>query len=200
MEMSNHRRAQKAVLSVRGPVTHAPTSADADKRTAFAGMTRLLRIWHALPNQKKRRKVDPVLIGPELLPHLCLGHFLGTGTDFRYDLIGAEIARLAPRLAPGSLASDTLRIQGAKHDHILSLFLQAGTSQRPHIHEIRYNSVGGVPLRIFAGFMPLGLNPDRVCAEDLLLAVWRTKVTDVITADSSTDLTGEFMQFSGIRI
>lgn len=200
MEMSHHRRTQKAVPSGREPTVHARTGADADKRGAFAGMTRLFRIWQALPRQKKRRNLDPVAIGPELLPHLCLGHFLEGGTDFRYDLIGAQIARLAPRLAPGSLASDTLRIQAAEHDHILSLFLQAGTSQRPRVVEVRYKSVDGVPLRVFAALLPLGLNPDRVCAEDLLLAVWRTKVSDVITADSSTDLTGEFMQFSGIRI
>lgn len=199
-EMSNHRRTEITTPSGVGANKQAALDVDADKRAAFAGIVRLFRIWLALPRQKKRRDIDPIALGADLLPHICLGHFLGNGTDFRYDLIGSEIASLAPRLAPGSLASDTLRIQGTDHDHILSLFLQTGISQRPRIHEIRYNSVDGVPLRVFSAYLPLGLNPDRVCAEDLMLAVWRTKVTETIAKDSSVDLTGEFLQFSGITI
>lgn len=189
-----------AVPSGPDPAKHATIGADADKHAAFVGIARLFRVWHALPSQKKRRDLDPISIGPGLLPHLCLGHFLESGTDFRYDLIGAEIAKLAPRLAPGSLASDTMRIQETEHDHILTLFLETGISQRPKIHEVRYSSVDGVPLRVFAAMLPLGRNDSRICAEDLLLAVWRAKVTDVIKKDSSTDLTGEFAQFSGIAI
>lgn len=48
--------------------------------------------------------------------------------------------------------------------------------------------------------LPLDLGPNRNCAEDLLLAVCRAGAKDVITWDSSTDLTGELMQFSGLQI
>lgn len=200
MEMSHHRRTQKAAFSGPSPEKRTPLGADTDKQAAFAHIIRLLGIWNALPGRKKRQDLDPIAIGPELLPHLCLGHYLGNGADFRYDLIGSEIVNLAPRLSPGALASDTMRIQNTDHDHILTLLLEAGVEQRPKIHEVRYNSIGDVPLRVFAALLPLGLHRDKKCAEDLLLAVWRTTVTDMIAKDSSTDLTGEFMQFSGIRI
>lgn len=198
--MSNNVCAQKAALSGPSLAQNTPATNDADKQAAFVRIARLIRIWQSLPGPKRRRDLDPLTIGADLLPHLCLGHFLGNGTDLRYDLIGAEIANLAPRLAPGSLASDTLRIQHTDRDHVLALFLDAGASQRPKIHEVRYNSVENVPLKVFAAMLPLGLGPNRNCAEDLLLAVWRTSVTDVIEKDCSTDLTEEFLQFSGIEV
>jgi hypothetical protein len=197
MEMSHHRRTQKAAFSGPSPVKRTPVGADTDKQATFVRINRLFRIWNALPGRKKRQDLDPVAIGAELLPHLCLGHYLGNGSDFRYELIGSEIVKLAPRLSPGSLASDTMRIQNTDKDHILTLFLEAGVGQRPKIHEIRYNSIDDVPLRIFAALLPLGLHQKKNCAEDLLLAVWRTTVTGVIEKDNSTDLTGEFLQFSG---
>ncbi|MEP3114827.1 hypothetical protein [Nisaea sp.] len=174
--------------------------ADTDKHAAFVRIGRLIRIWAALRGPKRRRDLDPVVIGPELLPHLCLGHYLDKGTDFRYDLIGSEVSKLAPRLKRGSLASDTMRIQNTDHDHILALFLEAGLEKRPKILEVRYSSIDDVPLRIFAALLPLGVHQDKHCAEDLLLGVWRTTVTGVIAKDNSTDLTGEFLQFSGMSV
>lgn len=200
MEMSDHRRTQKAALSGPSPVQSTNAGTDTEKKSTFVRIARLVRMWNDLPGRRKRRDLDPLVIGAGLLPHLCLGHYLGNGVDFRYDLIGSEIVKLAPRLSPGSLASDTMRIQNTDHDHVLTLLLEAGVEQRPKIHEIRYNSVNDVPLRIFAALLPLGLNQEKKCAEDLLLAVWRTTVTGIIAKDNSTDLTGEFLQFSGIAI
>ena len=153
MEMSQHRRTQKAAFSGPSPVKRTPVGADTDKQATFVRINRLFRIWNALPGSKKRKDLDPVVIGAELL-----------------------------------------------QDHILTLFLEAGIGQRPKIHEIRYNSIDDVPLRIFAALLPLGLHQKKSCAEDLLLAVWRTAVTGVIEKDNSTDLTGEFLQFSGSTI
>ncbi|MEQ8332722.1 hypothetical protein [Nisaea sp.] len=48
--------------------------------------------------------------------------------------------------------------------------------------------------------LPLDLGPNRNCAEGSAARRLPAGAKDVITWDSSTDLTGELMQFSGLQI
>lgn len=195
MNWIDHHTGRKT-LSASGRAAPSCTEHEHEHLEFFKRITGLFRFWDALPPAKSRADLDPLILGKSLLPHLCLGHFLEDGTDFRYDLIGSEIKKIAPRLVPGSRASETMEIQKTKHDHILTLFLEAGVHQEPRIHEVRYNSVEDVPLRIYAAFLPLGLDEDRFCAEDLLIAVWRARVDSYIAEDNSVELTEEFRAYA----
>lgn len=160
----------------------------------FGAMAPLFRYWRDLPPPRPRAAVDPLALGGELLDHVNLGHYLGDFADLRYDLIGKELKRVAPRLVPGSLTSDVLHLQQSDFDMVHNLLCAVGRAGLPRVYRIDYRSLELKPRRIYAMLLPLGGAGEALPAEDLLFGVWSIRTGGRVPVDRFYDLTDDFLK------
>ncbi|MCR9222294.1 MAG: hypothetical protein NXI21_18890 [Alphaproteobacteria bacterium] len=132
---------------------------------------RLYRYWGSLVGTKPRKALSPLAIGAPLLPHASLARVLDGGADVRYELIGAALHAAAPRLKPGALASDPLRVDPANR-LIFDRLTGAARAQRPLAFRAWFKALDGRPRALFTLVLPLGLDPDAPASSDLLIGVW----------------------------
>lgn len=127
----------------------------------------LHRIWLDLPDAKPRRALDPLVFGAALLPHLNL--LRAHGDDIRYELVGQELADVAPRLRPGATASGILLIDPSRR-FVFDQLRSCVETARPvgfHNEFVRYD---GVPSALLAFVYPLDIEGST--ANSLLAGVW----------------------------
>jgi len=158
----------------------------------FSKMAVLYHYWLAMPGVKARADVDPLAIGSRTLGHVSVGHFLEGGSDLRYDLICEELKKVAPRLVPGALSSDALRIERTDFDMIHNLLGAVGRAGLIRVYSIRYRSLELVPRMIHTILLPLGVKEPGAPAEDLLFGIWQQPVRQRFSVDSFDDLTDDF--------
>lgn len=139
--------------------------------TVSAPARRLFDYWDELPAPKPRKAISPLDLGPDLLPHLTLGRVERDGADLRYELVGAVLKAVAPRLKPGARASDPLRMD-PKNRLILDCLVRCARSQRPVVFHARFRSLDDLPRIVFVVLLPLGLRATASAAEDMLIGVW----------------------------
>ena len=162
----------------------------------------LFRYWDSLPGSKRREDVNPLVLGSQLIRHVSLGALIDGCTDFRYDLISSELKAVAPRLQPGALSSDALRIQKTEFDMIHDLFLSTGRSIEPKVLRVLYASMEGMPRGIYTLFLPLGrqtaANGSQV-ASDLMIGLWRFEPEVPLIKDRYEDLSEAFEAYRTSR-
>lgn len=137
----------------------------------FQDTVQLYRYWCDLPGRKLRRDIDPLAIGGRLLSHVSLGSSLDGGNDVRYDLIGSVLAASAPRLKPGSRTSDTAKFLPTI-DEVQVIMSEAVRQQQMKLIESHYFSLEGILRQTVWILLPLGIDPDKPCCEDLLMGNW----------------------------
>lgn len=148
--------------------------------------------WDSLPGRKLRTEFDPLEVGGRALPHVSLCHSLKNGTDIRYDLIGTSLKIVAPRLKPGSLASEPAKLLNIE-DGTYAFLCDAVCTQQPKGYEAAYLSVEGIMRHAFILLLPLGLAPLDPCCEDLLVGVWLLKQDQTHPNEEITDCTDWFL-------
>jgi hypothetical protein len=128
---------------------------------------RLHQVWSDLPDDKPRRALDPLAFGPALLPHLNL--LRATEDDLRYELIGQELAEVAPRLRPGATASGILMIDPSRRFVFERLRASVETARPIGFHNefVRHD---GIPAALLAFVYPLDIEGST--AGSLLGGVW----------------------------
>lgn len=165
-------------------------------------MAVLYRYWKALPGDRPRDAIDPVELGSDLLPHVSLGTFIDGCTDFRYELISSEIKQVAPRLKPGSLSSDALRIQQTDFDLIHHLFMSTGRTITPKALRVTYASMEYMPRGINTLFLPLGRQKDadgKDVACDMMIGLWRFEPERQVRQDRYVDILDAFETYMATR-
>lgn len=169
----------------------------------FEKMAALFEYWEALPGDKPRRAVDPLVLGARLIPHVSLGALTDGCTDFRYDLISSELKAVAPRLRPGNRSSDAMRIQKTQTDLVHELFMSTGRTIEPKVLRLTYAAMDGRPRGIYTLFLPLGrqLGPTgKPVASDLMIGVWSFELKESFQQDEYEDLLEEFTAFRASRL
>ncbi len=136
----------------------------------------LYEYWQGLAEGKPRRSVDPVAIGAAILPRLNLVSSLN-GVDFRYDLIGEELQSFAPRLKPGSLATDILSADPTR-TYILEQFKLCAAEPRPRAYRTEFVSIDEIVIAMASIIFPLDILNNN--AGSMLIAVWPGKSIDSI--------------------
>ena len=150
-------------------------------------MREMLACWDAMAPGKPRDSISPEEFGAGLLPHLSLGHVLNDGEDVRYDLIGEELEKVAPRLKRGALASDPVRLD-PKNRLILDRLRVCAKTREPVAFHAVFDSFDGDPRRVLALLCPLGIDGGDAAASDLLIGVWRCAKTVVLRWESYVDV------------
>ena len=140
--------------------------------TFFASAAPLYEYWKMLPDDKPRRALRAEQLGPLLLPHVSLLRVLGQAEDLRYDMICQEMKMIAPRLVPGSLGSDPLKLNPNDRG-VLDLLMSAALKQSPSAHLANFKSYEGHRRSVFTLILPLGLNARAVSSKDLIVSVWQ---------------------------
>lgn len=152
-------------------------------------MRRLFDFWRNLPEGRARSSVDLEALDADIRAHIGIGKYLGACTDLRYDVIGPVLHRLAPRLAPGSLSSDVLRIRRTDFDMAHNLLCAVGRAGKPRLYRIYYRTIESVQVRCFSMLLPLGTSGDGAPASDLLFGVWEIETPGRSPIDRFDDLT-----------
>ena len=183
---------------------NSPTSqeSEATHSRRFAEMDALYRYWESLPDGKPREAVYPLALGVRLINHISLGAFVEGCTDFRYDLIGSELKVVAPRLQPGNRSSDSLRIQQTQFDLVHDIFLTIGRTLEPQVLRVFYASMEGVSRGIYGLFLPLGrqeLEDGTVCAQDMMIGLWRFEPREPVAKDRFDDLKADFDAYRAVQ-
>ena len=164
-------------------------------------MVQLFRVWKSLPSDRPRKAIDPMALGPSLLPHVSLGTFINDCSDFQYELISSELKEVAPRLKPGARSSDSFRIQNIKFDLIHDLFISTARNRQPRVLLVHYASMEGQPRRINTLFLPLGeqTTVDGVtCASDLMIGLWSEPSVEPLLQDTFEDVSTFFMSHPAV--
>lgn len=106
----------------------------------------LLDIWQAqcpgpdrLPS---RLAIDPVALGPELLPYVALIEAVDGGARFRFRLVGSRLAENAGAALTGRHV-DEVNPNRTYAAYIANLYTYAMQARRPLYLETRYRSAGG---------------------------------------------------------
>lgn len=79
---------------------------------------------------------------------------------------------IAPRLVPGSLGSDPLKLNPNDRG-VLDLLMGAALTQSPSAHLANFKSYEGHRRSVFTLILPLGLNAKAVSSKDLIVSVWQ---------------------------
>lgn len=118
----------------------------------------LCAIWRNLRAEGRARRaaIDPVLLGPRLLPHLVILTVLDGGADFQWRLFGgAHVDEYGVNLA-GAKLSDLLAQQDGGEE-VQQIFQACQRSAEPAFYSIRYlnrervlRACNGVILPLFA--------------------------------------------------
>lgn len=106
-------------------------------------IARLLDLWRRarpapglLPG---RQHVDPVILGPDLLPYVALVEATHGGTRFRFRLVGGKLAAQAGLDLTGHYIDD-LNPNRDYNDYINGLYLLATAQRLPVYSETRYRA------------------------------------------------------------
>lgn len=114
-------------------------------------IARLLACWRAArPKSEQgaaarlpsRDAIDPVQLGPELLPYLALVDVTHGGTRFRFRLVGSGLAEHAGLDLTGSYIDD-LNPNADYVAYINGLYRQARDTRLPNYSETRYRAASG---------------------------------------------------------
>lgn len=145
---------------------------------------RLYKVWTSLAEPKPRAALDPLEIGPQLLPHVALLHVLPD--DFRFDLVGGSVARFAKNLRPGSPVGELVK-QRSDLSAIHALLERVATTGLPLAFVARQFSFDHHPRACFVMLLPLGIGKGAR-AEDLLLGLWPLPRPPAIASEQRIDL------------
>ncbi|MBP5856899.1 hypothetical protein KAJ83_07760 [Marivibrio halodurans] len=156
-------------------------------------MRRLYDFWRGLPDDRPRSAVDLNALDAEIRTHVGIGKYLGECADLRYDVIGPVLHRLAPRLVPGSLSSDVLKIRRTDFDMAHNLLCAVGRAGKPRVYRIYYRTVESIQVRCFSMMLPLGTSGDGGPATDLLFGIWEIETPGRSVIDRFDDLTDMFL-------
>jgi len=159
----------------------------------LAGMVALHDYWKRLPEGHPRKSLDPVELGPALLPHVTVGHILDGGNIMRYDLISSRLQLVAPRLYPGALSTDPLELEGTSYDLIHDILTTTAKTQSPSALHVQFNSLEQVHRQVFLLLLPLDLRPGAPCCEDLIIGLWDLSPKERLLHERRDDLTGFFL-------
>lgn len=166
--------------------------------TFFASAAPLYEYWKKLPKDKPRKALRAEQLGARLLPHVSLLQVLGQAEDLRYDLICQEMKIIAPRLVPGSLGTDPLKLNPSDRG-VLDLLLGAALKQRPSAHLANFKSYEGHKRSVFTLILPLGLNAQAISSKDLIVSVWQRPSKLDSDQEVFEDMTEEFLTFCASR-
>jgi hypothetical protein len=166
--------------------------------TFFASAAPLHDYWKTLPDDKPRHMLRAENIGAKLLPHVSLLHVVNQGADLQYDLICQEMKIVAPRLVPGNLASDPLKINPDDRG-VMNAMLHAAITQKPSAQLAMFRSYEGRQRSVFSLILPLGLNPDGPASSDLIVSVWQRPSKPVHDQEMFEDMTQAFLAYCDAR-
>jgi hypothetical protein len=148
----------------------------------------LLAFWEqargtrAMPS---KADVDPLRLGPRLLPHIMLAEPVGDGRRIRYRLCGTAVAEAAGLDLTG-LHVDELNPDPAYTRYIDGLYRRAIEARRPIYSESRYlaqQSTGQrVTRRLICPLSPDGVAVDRFIAAQSFQASGAGQAPTVTTA------------------
>lgn len=120
-------------------------------------LVRFLEYWEAKRGTRempRRADVDPLELGPELLPLVYLVDVLGDPPDFRYRLVGTDIVAHTPDDYTGRHLSE---LAGADTQAILTeIYREVCASRAPSVDVIRYVTRGGNVRHYENAVAPLG--------------------------------------------
>lgn len=106
-------------------------------------IARLLELWRQArpgPGQlPTRQHVDPIVLGPDLLPYVALVEATHNGTRFRFRLVGGKLAAQAGLDLTGHYI-DELNPNRDYTDYINGLYLLATAQRLPVYSETRYRA------------------------------------------------------------
>ena len=109
-------------------------------------IARLLTLWRAArpaPDRlPARAAIDPVQLGPEVLPYLALVDVTHGGARFRFRLVGSGLVEHAGLDLSGSYIDD-LNPNKDYAEYINSLYRQARDTRLPNYSETRYRAASG---------------------------------------------------------
>jgi len=132
---------------------------------------KLYQLWQELAAEKPRCALNPVSFGAALLPRLSLLSRID-GDDFRYDLIGNELERCAPRLKPGSRAGG-IRDKDPTRTFILDQLNFCANDARPRAYWTDFVSIDNREIAVISIAFPLDIEDGQ--AGSILIAIWQAQ-------------------------
>ena len=125
-------------------------------------LAQLLAYWrHLVPaGLPGRQHVDPILIGPTLLPHVFLADSIDGGERFRWRLIGTHIVNHAGTDDTGQALDDT--VTPAMRDTIIGHYREVVRNRRPICHRSEFVGRDRRVYRYDRLLMPLATNGTAV--------------------------------------
>jgi hypothetical protein len=136
------------------------------KITDDAMLIALFRYWErkrAGRRMPTRQEMDPIEMGPALLPHLLVSEFVDGGARLRFRLIGSAIAANAGMDATGLCADEVLA--GSYLTHIVELHRECWTRSAPVYSESVFRWDAGGHRWTRRLLLPLGAREaDRIIA------------------------------------
>lgn len=131
---------------------------EAGRRESFELSHALCAIWRDLRAEGRARRaaIDPVLLGPRLLPHLVILTVLDGGADFQWRLFGgAHVDEYGVNLTGAKLSEIMAQQDGV--EEVREIFQACQQTADPTFYSIRYLSrdrvlraCNGVILPLFA--------------------------------------------------
>lgn len=109
-------------------------------------LSHLLEVWQRqCPGQDRlppRTAIDPIALGPELLPYVALIEAVDGGARFRFRLVGSQLAENAGLDLTGRYV-DEVNPNKNYAAYIADLYAQSMQAKRPVYSETRYRSGSG---------------------------------------------------------